>query len=87
MKDNETIVIGGLMKDVKSKQTIGIPFLSKIPFLGKAFNRETTDTSKIDLLIFITAHVLKDDEPLPSQVIQSENKFEAAPANTPSHGL
>ena len=81
MKDNETIVIGGLMKDVKSKQTIGIPFLSKIPFLGKAFNRETTDINKIDLLIFITAHVLKDDEPLPNQVIQSENKFEAGPAS------
>ena len=81
MRDNETIVIGGLMKDVKSKQTIGIPFLSKIPFLGKAFTRETTDISKIDLLIFITAHVLGDDEPLSDQILQSENKFETGHAS------
>ena len=63
MKDGETVVIGGLLKDVKSKQTMAIPFLSKIPFIGKAlFTRETEDTLKIDLLIFISAHVLGEGE-------------------------
>ncbi|MFA5156026.1 MAG: secretin and TonB N-terminal domain-containing protein [Candidatus Omnitrophota bacterium] len=76
MKDGETIVIGGLMKDVKSKEIIGIPFLSKIPFLGKAFTREIIDNSKIDLLIFITAHVVEDNEPLSDQVRDSEHKAE-----------
>jgi len=62
MKDGETIVIGGLLKDVKSKETIGVPILSKIPYLGKMFQRETVDTSKVDLLIFINVHVLKEGE-------------------------
>jgi len=62
IKDGETIVIGGLLKDVKSKQNIGIPFLSKIPYLGKLFTRETTDTQKVDLLIFITARIVKEGE-------------------------
>ena len=62
IKDGETIVIGGLLKDVKSKQTIGVPFLSKIPYLGKFFTRETTDTQKVDLLIFITARIVKEGE-------------------------
>ena len=60
MKDGDTIVIGGLMKDVKKKENIGIPFLSKIPWLKWLFSRETADTEKIDLLIFITARVVKD---------------------------
>jgi general secretion pathway protein D len=62
MKNKETIVLGGLLKDVKSKQTIGTPFLRKIPFLGKLFERETVDNEKIDLLIFITARIVDDDE-------------------------
>ena len=62
MRDGETIVIGGLLSDVKSKSVIGVPFLRKIPFLGKFFQRETYDTEKVDLLIFITGHVVKDDE-------------------------
>jgi len=62
MKDGETVVIGGLLKDVKSKSTLGIPFLKNIPFLGVLFRRDTEDVEKIDLLIFITAHIVKDDE-------------------------
>ncbi|MCM8782882.1 MAG: type IV pilus secretin PilQ [Candidatus Omnitrophica bacterium] len=69
MKDGETVVIGGLLKDVKKKQIIGIPFLSKIPILGLFFRRETLDTGKIDLLIFITAHIVKEEE-FSAQVIR-----------------
>jgi len=60
MKDGETVVIGGLLKDIKSKGKQGIPFLSKIPVLGALFRRDTDDTQKIDLLIFITANVVKE---------------------------
>ncbi len=62
MRDSETIVIGGLLKDVKSKSKIGVPFLSKIPLLGSLFTRETNDIAKVDLLIFITARVIEEDE-------------------------
>lgn len=62
MKNGETIVIGGLMKDVKSKQKIGIPFISRIPLIGNFFSRETVDTAKIDLMIFITANIVDEDE-------------------------
>lgn len=62
LKDGETIVIGGLLKDVKSKQTSGVPFLSAIPIIGGLFRRDTYDTQKIDLLMFITARVLKEGE-------------------------
>jgi type II secretory pathway component GspD/PulD (secretin) len=72
LKDGETIVIGGLLKDVKGKQTIGIPFLSKIPILGKFFTRETFDTQKVDLLIFITARVVKDGEFSPEEIAKLE---------------
>jgi len=75
MKDGETIVIGGLLKDIKSKQTIGIPFLSKIPILGNLFTRQTDDVSKIDLLIFISARVLKEGELSPEEIATLEQQL------------
>jgi type IV pilus assembly protein PilQ len=75
MKDGETIVIGGLLKDIKSKSIVGVPFLSKIPILGSFFQRETYVNSKIDLLIFITAHVIKDDEFSPAEIARIENRL------------
>ncbi len=76
MKDGETIVIGGLLKDVQTRGTSGIPFLSKIPFLGALFQRETIDNSKVDLLIFITAHVVKDDEFSPEEIAKIEKRIQ-----------
>ncbi|MCP4653386.1 MAG: hypothetical protein GY858_08415 [Candidatus Omnitrophica bacterium] len=58
MKDGETISIGGLLKDVKSESVYKVPFLSSIPFFGKLFQRETNDTEKIDLIIFITVRIM-----------------------------
>ena len=68
MKDGETVVIGGLLKDVKSTSVIGIPLLKDIPFLGKLFRKDTEDTEKIDLLVFITAHIVKEDEFSPEAI-------------------
>jgi len=62
IKDGETIVIGGLLKDVKTKETMGVPFLSKIPIFGNLFKREINNTQKIDLLIFISARVVRDGD-------------------------
>lgn len=74
MKNKETVVLGGLLKDVKSHQVIGVPFLSKIPYIGNLFRRETTDTSKIDLLIFITARVLEDDDEAMTALVKLQNQ-------------
>lgn len=60
IKSGETIMIGGLIKDVKNESVQGVPFLRKIPLLGKFFERKTYDTEKIELIIFITAHIVDD---------------------------
>jgi len=81
MKDGETIVIGGLLRDVKSKGKIGIPILSDIPILGNLFTRDTNDTTKIDLLVFITARVIrpgelsKEDIAMVKQAIEANHSY------------
>ncbi|MDD5409712.1 MAG: secretin and TonB N-terminal domain-containing protein, partial [Candidatus Omnitrophica bacterium] len=79
LKDQETIVIGGLLKDVKSKEFIGIPFLKDIPWVGRLFGRETTSTQKIDLLIFIKAKIIREGEYTPEELAKLEARLERSP--------
>jgi len=69
LKDGETIMIGGLLKDVKSEGVIKVPILGDLPFIGLFFQRKTWDTEKIDLLIFITAYILEPGELLPQTFV------------------
>ncbi len=75
MKDGETIVLGGLLTDQRSKETIGIPILDKLPWVGKFFERETESKTKLDLLIFISAHVLKEGELAPEEIAKLEQNL------------
>ncbi len=79
MKDGETVVIGGLLKDVKNKSVIGVPFLRHLPLIGSIFRRDTFDTAKIELLIFITARIVRE-ELTPEEITKLEEKFDSAPA-------
>jgi len=79
LKDQETIVIGGLLKDVKAKEFIGIPFLKDLPWIGKMFGRETTSTQKIDLLIFIKAKIIKEGEYTPEELAKLETRLGRGP--------
>jgi len=58
VRDNQTIVMGGLMSNKKTKSDQGIPLLSKIPFLRWLFGSESRETSKKELILFITPHVI-----------------------------
>jgi len=62
MRSGETIMIAGLIKDVKNESVTGVPFLRRIPWIGPIFfERTTIDTEKVELVIFITAHVIDDE--------------------------
>lgn len=81
MKDGETVVIGGLLKDVVREGVYKVPFLGDIPLLGLLFQRKTYDTGKVDLLIFITAHIIKTDEFGNTVPMPGIEQFEAGKAN------
>ncbi|MFH1691628.1 MAG: secretin and TonB N-terminal domain-containing protein [Candidatus Omnitrophota bacterium] len=75
IQSGETIMIGGLIKDVKKESVQGVPFLRKIPFLGNLFERKTYDTEKIELLIFITANIVDDKSLTEEQLAELEKNL------------
>jgi general secretion pathway protein D len=60
--DNDTIVLGGLMRDNQSETTSKIPLLGDIPILGWLFKSTKSITSKTNLMIFITPHIVRQYE-------------------------
>ncbi len=61
VKDGVTIVIGGLRKDTKKKDVKKIPILGDIPFLGMFFRSTSDETSKIELIILLTPHIVSGE--------------------------
>jgi type IV pilus assembly protein PilQ len=59
VEDGDTIVIGGILKDTKKLTDQGIPGLRKLPALGWLFRSERVETSKNELLIFITPRIIQ----------------------------
>lgn len=54
VKEGETVAIGGLITKDKEKTTSGIPFLSRIPGLGKLFSYDVMANDRTELVVFIT---------------------------------
>ncbi len=62
VKDGETIVLGGIIKNSISATTNKIPVLGDIPVLGKLFQSNGTTKSKTELLVFLTPRIVRDSE-------------------------
>lgn len=57
-QDNETIVLGGLMRDTKNETISKIPGLSAIPIVGKIFQNKATAHERDEIVFLITPHVI-----------------------------
>jgi type IV pilus assembly protein PilQ len=58
IKDGETIVIGGLIKDVTYDRVRKVPFLGDLPLLGHIFSKSTKTVDTTDLIIFLTVKLI-----------------------------
>jgi general secretion pathway protein D len=69
---DQSIVLGGLVKERKSLDRSGLPWLYKIPLIGWIFGSRTDSVSRNELLIFITPRVIRSVE----EGIQLSRDFE-----------
>lgn len=61
VKDNTTIIIGGLMKDTLVNNKQKVPFLGDIPLVGKLFSTTGKSKEKTELVVFLTPHIIEGD--------------------------
>ncbi len=61
VRDGETLVVGGLMQDKKSKTDRGIPLLMDLPVLGALFKSKEDRVDKREMLVFLSPRIIALD--------------------------
>jgi general secretion pathway protein D len=65
VKNNQTVVLGGLRKNETTQDTWKVPLFGDIPLLGGLFQSETESIETTELVIFITPRIV--DQPTLSE--------------------
>jgi type II secretory pathway component GspD/PulD (secretin) len=81
VNDGETVAIGGLISEVFSDNTTGVPYLSKIPWLGWLFKTKGEELRKVNLLVFLTPHIIRSAEDLEQETIRRRLELEDSVGN------
>lgn len=59
VRDNETIIIGGLINKKDDRTKAGVPFLRSIPGIGWLFSKRSSSKEDTELTVFITPHIIR----------------------------
>lgn len=62
--DGQVVILGGLMRDDVQTSLTKVPVLGSIPILGRLFRSTDDSVTKTNLMVFIRASVIRDDETL-----------------------
>ncbi len=58
VKDGETIVLGGLFRDVVTSSRSQVPLLGDLPLIGALFRSSTDSNRREEVIILITPHII-----------------------------
>ena len=79
VQDGDTISIGGIIEESDSSSSNGIPLLHRIPILGAAFGNKSTNTSRTELIVFLTPHVIYDTNQIAEATDEIKSKLKRIP--------
>jgi type IV pilus assembly protein PilQ len=60
VNDGDTVVLGGVFREEESLTVSKTPLLADLPYLGSLFRRTDRDSTKTELLIFITPSIIRE---------------------------
>ncbi|HKK53222.1 MAG TPA: hypothetical protein VKA74_16610, partial [Myxococcota bacterium] len=76
VNDGETVAIGGLISEQFDETENKVPWLGDIPFLGWFFKTKSENLRKVNLLVFLTPHIVRNAEDLQREAIRKRLEFE-----------
>ncbi len=87
LRDDETIVLGGLIQDDVKKTRQSVPILGDIPLIGQLFSTTQVDTVATEIVLTITPHIVRklDTPGLEAQAFWSgtETNYSTTPLFAP----
>ena len=64
VRSNESVVLGGLIREKAESTSSGLPFLHSIPVVGSLFGKDTLADERTELLVIITPRALYNESEL-----------------------
>ncbi|MFT4570716.1 MAG: general secretion pathway protein D [Hyphomicrobiaceae bacterium] len=77
VRDGHTVVIGGLMSNSLQANVSKVPILGDIPGIGRLFRNEADTDQKVNLIIFLTPHIVRNSEDLDNITLGRREHFRA----------
>ena len=62
LEDGATAILGGLIQENTTRDETGTPLLKDIPLVGNLFRNTTLSSTRTELVVLITAYVIRDGE-------------------------
>jgi general secretion pathway protein D len=62
LRDGETNILAGLIRDSERRGLTGLPGLSSVPILGRIFSRNQVEGQQTDIVMTLTPHVVRRAE-------------------------
>jgi general secretion pathway protein D len=87
VQDHRTAVIGGLLSNESDVQRSAVPFISDIPVIGNLFSDNGSDKKKLNLLVFLTPHVIRSRDDLHALALDERQKFADALGRREMHQM
>jgi general secretion pathway protein D len=78
VQDSETVAIGGLISDSLTNTDSGVPYLTNIPVIGNLFKFQDRRKEKVNLIILLTPHVVRDASAMERVTDQQKERFREA---------
>jgi general secretion pathway protein D len=80
VQDGETVALGGLITDSRTKTKNGIPYLQEVPVIGALFRDTDNSSTRTELIVLITPHVVDDVQKARAITDELRHKLPAAQA-------
>ena len=61
VQDGQTLAIGGLISDTRTKTRSGIPYLMDLPYVGPLFSLRNDQVDRTELIVLITPRIVHDE--------------------------
>ncbi len=73
----DTVLLAGLIQDGTTRGSSGLPGLTRIPVIGALFGRQSSNQSRTEVVILITATIMRDQQALRAMTDDYSQRFRA----------
>jgi general secretion pathway protein D len=75
VRDKDTVMLGGFIKNKKSTSKSGVPFLQDIPLLGNLFSQRKDSKEREELIVLMRPTVLRTPEIAAAQAVKEQQRL------------